>query len=66
MNLHSSITELQNVEVQLYLKLERRFKENELIRELWSAMANDISQQKISLKALLPHFGISFRKTIPS
>jgi len=54
MNLQGSITELQNAAVQLYLKLEHRFRENGLIRELWGAMAHDVSQQANSLKAL-PH-----------
>ncbi len=56
MNLHGSVTELQNKTVQLYLKLEQRFSENTLVRELWSAMAHDISQQIDSLKALPPSF----------
>jgi hypothetical protein len=54
MNLHGSISELQNTIVQLYLKLEHRFSENSIIRELWSAMAHDVSQQINSLNAL-PH-----------
>jgi hypothetical protein len=54
MNLHGSIKELQNTIVQLYLKSEQRFSENSLIRELWSTMAHDVSQQISSMNAL-PH-----------
>jgi hypothetical protein len=56
MSLNRSIADLQKAAIQLYLKLQQRFKENVLIRELWSAMANDLSQQKNSLKALPPSF----------
>ncbi len=52
MNLHGSITELQNRVVGLYLKLQQRFKENNVISELWSAMASDLSQQVNSLDGL--------------
>ncbi len=56
MNLHGSIADLQKSAIQLYLKLQQRFKDNVLIRELWSSMADDLSQQKSSLKALPPSF----------
>lgn len=56
MNLHRSVTDLQKSAIQLYLKLQQRFKDNVLIRELWSSMAADLSQQKSSLKALPPSF----------
>jgi hypothetical protein len=56
MNLHGSITELQNAIVQLYHKLQQRFIENRMISELWSAMANDISQQVSSLNVLPSSF----------
>jgi hypothetical protein len=56
MNLHGSIRELQNTIVQLYLNLEHRFSENSLIRELWRAMAHDVSQQISSLNALPQSF----------
>ncbi len=62
MNLFGPITELQNTVVKLYLKLEHRFKENGLIRDLWSAMAHDISQQINSLKALPPSFWNQLKK----
>ena len=52
MNLHGSIKDLQNKIVQLYLKLEHRFSENPLIRDLWGGMAHDVSQQIKSLNAL--------------
>lgn len=52
MNLHGSITELQNRVVGLYLKFGQRFKENNVISELWSAMASDVSQQVKSLDGL--------------
>jgi hypothetical protein len=56
MNLHGSITELQNAVVQLYHDLQTRFIENRMISELWSAMAHDITQQITSLNALSPSF----------
>jgi hypothetical protein len=52
MNLHGSITELQNAIVQLYHDLQTRFIENRMISELWTAMAHDITQQISSLNAL--------------
>jgi len=54
MNLQGSTTELQDTIVKLYVELEQRFKENQLIRDLWSAMAHDVTQQKRSMSAL-PH-----------
>jgi hypothetical protein len=62
MNLHGSIKDLQNKTVQLYLKLEHRFSENGLIRDLWNAMANDVSQQIRSLNALPPSFWNQLKK----
>jgi hypothetical protein len=56
MNLHGSIKDLQNKIIQRYLKLQHRFSENELIRELWGAMAHDVSQQVTSLSALPQSF----------
>ena len=56
MNLSGSIADLQKSAIQLYLKLQQRFKDNVLIRELWSSMAGDLSQQKNALKALPPSF----------
>ena len=52
MSLQGSITELQNAVLQLYHKLQQRFKENRMMNELWSAMAHDISNQISSLHAL--------------
>ena len=62
MNLHGSIKDLQNKIVQLYLKLEHRFSENGLIRELWGGMANDVSLQIRSLNALPPSFWNQLKK----
>jgi hypothetical protein len=62
MNLHGSIKDLQNKIAQMYLKLEHRFSENGLIRELWSAMANDITQQIRSLNALPQSFWNQLKK----
>jgi hypothetical protein len=62
MNLHGSTTELQNTLVQLYLKLEQRFNENSLIRELWSGMAHDILQQIASLKSFPSSFWVQLNK----
>jgi len=56
MNLHGSITDLQKRVSQLYLKIGQRFSENSLIRELWSAMEHDLSQQLHSLNALPASF----------
>jgi hypothetical protein len=42
--------------------LEQRFSENQLIRELWGAMAHDVSQQIASLDALPPSFWNELRK----
>ncbi len=56
MNLQGSITALQDTVVQLYLELEHRFKENQLIRDLWSAMAHDVAQQKRSMNVLSTSF----------
>jgi len=56
MNLQVSITEYQDTIARLYLELEHRFKENQLIRDLWSAMAHDVTQQKRSLSMIAPSF----------
>jgi hypothetical protein len=56
MNLQGSVTELQDIVVQLYLELEHRFSENQLIRDLWSAMAHDVAQQKRSMSVFPPSF----------
>ena len=62
MNPHGSIKDLQNTLVQLYLKLEQRFNENQLIREMWNAMAHDISQHIESLNALPQSFWNQLKK----
>jgi hypothetical protein len=62
MNLHGSIKAHQNTISQLYLKLEQRFSENQLIRELWGAMAHDVSQQISSLDALPKAFWNQLKK----
>jgi hypothetical protein len=54
MSLQGSITELQDTIIKLYLDLEQGFRENQLIRDLWSAMAQDVTQQKRSMSAI-PH-----------
>jgi len=56
MNLHGSITELQNAIVKLYHNLQQRFTENRMISELWSAMVHDMSQQVNSLNELPSSF----------
>src|SRR5512135_2781708 len=56
MNLNGSIRNLQNKIVQLYLNLENRFSENPLIRELWTTMARDVSEQIQSLSKLPSSF----------
>ncbi len=62
MNLNRSMADLQKAAIQLYLKLQQRFKDNVLIRELWSSMANDLSQQRDSLKALPSSFWNQLQK----
>jgi hypothetical protein len=64
MNLHGSINELQNAIVQLYHKLEQRFRENKIISDLWGAMANDIAQQISCLNALPPSFWSHIRNEL--
>ena len=54
MNLQVSITEFQDTLARLYLELEHRFKENQLIGDLWSAMAHDVTQQKRSMGLIPP------------
>ncbi len=56
MNLQGSVTALQDTVVRLYLELEHHFKENQLIRDLWSAMAHDVAQQKRSMNVLPTSF----------
>jgi hypothetical protein len=56
MTLHGSITELQETIIKLYLNLKHGFSENQLIRDLWSAMAQDITQQKSSMSAIPQSF----------
>jgi hypothetical protein len=62
MNLHGSITEVLNTLVQLYLKFEKRFNENALIRDLWSGMAHDVLQQIAGLKSLPSSFWLQLNK----
>jgi len=62
MNLQVSITEFQDTLARLYLELEHRFKENQLIRDLWSAMAHDVTQQKRSLSVIPPSFWHKLKK----
>ena len=63
MNLHGSTTGIQNILAQLYLKLEQRFIENGLIREVWSGMAHDVMQQIASLKAFPSSFWNQLQKS---
>jgi hypothetical protein len=54
MSLQGSISDLQAKLEKFYLELEQRFNENQIIRDLWNAMAHDIAQQKRSM-TMLPH-----------
>jgi hypothetical protein len=54
MSLQGSIANLQEALAKLYLDLEQRFNDNLIIRDLWNAMAHDITQQKRSM-SLLPN-----------
>jgi hypothetical protein len=56
MNLQGTITGLQDTVVQLYLHLEQHFRENQLIRDLWTAMAHDVAQQKRSMNMITASF----------
>ena len=62
MNLRGSIAEIQNILARFYLKLAERFQENILVRELWNAMAADVSQQVKSLNAFPESFWNQLRK----
>ena len=52
MNLQGSIADLQKAANQLYLKLHQRFKDNALIREIWSDMSQDLIKQRDCLKEM--------------
>ncbi len=54
MSLQASITGLQEKLAKLYLELEHRFSENQIIRDLWNAMSHDIAEQMHSM-TLLPN-----------
>jgi hypothetical protein len=54
MSLQGSISDLQKTLEKLYLQLEQRFNENQIIRNLWTTMAHDIVQQKHSM-SLIPN-----------
>jgi hypothetical protein len=54
MALLGSIAKLQNHGIQFYTDLARIFDENQLIRETWTCMAQDLKHQASSLQAL-PH-----------
>ena len=56
MSLQGSITEHQDAVIKFYHELEQRFSENQLIRDLWNAMAHDIMLQKRSMNVLPPSF----------
>jgi hypothetical protein len=56
MSLQGSISGLQETLAKLYLDISQRFSENQVIRDLWSAMAHDLSQQKHSMALLPPSF----------
>ncbi len=61
MNLQGSITELQDTMIQLYVDLQQRFSENQLVRDIWSSMAQDVAQQKRSMSALPHSFWIQMK-----
>jgi len=61
MSLYGSIKEIQKNTEKLYLKLEQRFSGNSIIRELWSKMAQDLSQQIDSLHELPKSFWIHLK-----
>lgn len=62
MNLQGSITELQDNVLQLYARFELHYRENQIIRDLWNAMAQDVSKQKRSMNALPLSFWTELKK----
>jgi hypothetical protein len=62
MSLYGSIKEVQRTTEKFYLKLEQRFRGNKLIAELWSQMAQDVSQQIVNLHELPKSFWIHLKK----
>lgn len=62
MNLHGSISKLQNSGARLYVEVAQCFKENNLIRDIWLEMAHDKEQQVASLRSLPRSFWIELKK----
>lgn len=62
MSLYGSIKETQKTIEKLYLNLQQRFTGNKAIREVWSKMARDVSQQIESLHELPRTFWIRLKK----
>jgi hypothetical protein len=56
MNLRGSLARLQKSSARFYLVLAQLFESNQLIREIWLALAQDMEQQAESLKTLPPLF----------
>jgi len=62
MNLQGSILRLQKIGVDLYVDLAQYFRENNLIRDTWDAMAQDELQQITGLDALPRSFWNRLRR----
>jgi hypothetical protein len=62
MSLYSSIKEIQKNIEKSYLDIKQRFSGNTAIRDLWSKMARDVSQQIDSLQELPRSFWIHMKK----
>lgn len=56
MSLKNAFAKVHKSGGQFYLKLAQYFEENQLIRETWAAMAQDLEQQQTSLEELSPRF----------
>jgi hypothetical protein len=62
MNQYGFIKSLQDAGVKTYLNISQRFRENNVIRDLWNVMAHDVSQQIDSLNALPSSFWIQSKQ----
>jgi len=62
MSLKSVLAKVQKAGAQFYLKLAEAFVENQLIRDAWVAMSQDMELQAASLEALPTRFWVAFKK----
>ena len=62
MNLPDAVVEVQSSLLQLYRKLEERFKENSVIQALWHDMASDVTMQIHGIQSLPASFWSQLKK----